>query len=63
MLPDRHVCRERRYAVEGKSNELEFFSSHFNVYPIDPRTEKGLEHTFRCLPSQFGQDETCYLDR
>lgn len=23
MLPDRHVCRERRYAVEGMLNELE----------------------------------------
>lgn len=25
MLPDRHVCRERRYTVEGKSNELDIF--------------------------------------
>ena len=45
MLLDRHLCRERRYAVKGKSNELDF-PSHFNVYSVDPRAEKGLEHTF-----------------
>lgn len=62
MLLDRHVCRERWCAVESKLNELENF--HFDVvFYIDPRAEKGLEHTFRCLHSQFGQDETCYLDR
>jgi hypothetical protein len=61
MLPDRHVCRERRYAIEGKLKELEFFL-FFLTFILDPGAEKGLEHTFRCLPSQFGQDETCYLD-
>jgi hypothetical protein len=63
MLPDRHLCRERRCAVEGKSNELEIFLLILTLYSIDPRAEKGLVHTFRCSPSQSGQDETCYLDR
>ena len=62
MLPDRHVCRERWCAVEGQSNDLEF-SAHPKVYSTDPRAEKSLEHTFRCLPSQFRQNETCDLDR
>jgi hypothetical protein len=61
MLHNRHVCRERWYAVEGKSNGLKF-APYSNVYPTDLRAEKGVEHPFRCVPSPFRPDKTCYLD-
>ena len=62
MLPNRHVCRERWYAAEGKLDGLEF-APYSNVYSTDLGAEKGVEHPFRCLPSQFRQGKTCCLDR